>query len=90
MEILKKIGGYLLMIIAILLAMAVLTTLPNSISQSLDRIRKTGTLGIAYFVGTMIVNVIFTLLIIFMIKKGLKLIQNRKKESDDTIDKIGL
>ena len=79
MEILKKIGGYLLMIVAILLSIAIIATSPTSIIKSIHQIQKDGAVGIGYFVGTMIVNILFVLIIFFLIKKGLKLIQNRKK-----------
>jgi hypothetical protein len=82
MKLLKKIGGYLLMIVALLLAIAVLATSPSSIINSIHQIQKDGVVGTGYLVGTMIANLFFVLIIIFMIKKGLKLIQNRKIESD--------
>lgn len=78
MEVLKKIGGYLLMIAAILLAMAVLATTPTSIVESIHQIQKEGTVGSGYLLGTMITSMFFIVIIIFMIKKGLKLIQSRK------------
>ena len=78
MEIVKKIGGYLLMIIATVLAIAVLATLPGSILKSFKQIQETGTIGIAYFVGTLVMNLLFATILFFMIKTGLKLIQNKK------------
>jgi hypothetical protein len=80
MELLKKIGGYLLMIFAILLAIAVLATSPSGIIKSIHKIQKDAVVGIGYLMGTMIANLFFVVIIIFMIKKGLKLIQNRKSE----------
>jgi hypothetical protein len=80
MELLKKIGGYLLMIVAILLAIAILATSPTSIINSIHQIQKDGAAGAGYLAGTMIANLFFVVIIIFMIKKGLKLIQNRKSE----------
>jgi flagellar biosynthesis protein FliQ len=90
MEIFKKIIGYILMVLAIMLAIALLSTLPNSILKSLDQIQENKIDGIAYFIGTMIANVIFTLIIIFMVRKGLKLIQNKKIESNNTSNKLKL
>jgi hypothetical protein len=70
-----KIIGFLLMTIAILLAIAVIATFPNSLLRSLDQIQKDKIFGISYFIGEMMPDLLAVLIIIFMMKKGLRLIK---------------
>ncbi|PKB15289.1 hypothetical protein [Flavobacterium sp. 5] len=89
MEILKKSSGYILILIAILLSIAVIATFPNNIEQCITKFKESGTIGIAYLFGSLIGDVIFIFIILFMIKSGLKLIKKDRK-SNNSIKQIEL
>jgi phosphotransferase system glucose/maltose/N-acetylglucosamine-specific IIC component len=89
METLKKISGYFLIIIAVLLSVSILATFPNSMSQSISKIKESGTVGIAYLIGNLVGDAILILIVVFIGKKGLKLCRNKSK-NDKSIDEIGI
>ena len=89
MEILKKICGYLLIIIATLLLIAVVATLPDGFIKSINRIQESVYMGTGYFVGTLVASAIFILITIFIGKLGMKLIRSKSK-NENSIDEIGL
>lgn len=87
MRILKKICGCFLIIIAALLSVAVVATVPNGFMISINRIKESTSSGIAYLVGTLVGSIIFILIIILIGKLGLKLIRTKSK-SENSIDEI--
>lgn len=77
----KKMGGYILLIIAALLSVAVLVTLPADISRGLSRISASGSIGVTYFAGTIVGNVIFAWIIFYLAKSGLRMIRSKPDEN---------
>jgi uncharacterized membrane protein len=88
MNLLKKLAGISLLIIAAILSLAIVVTFVRSIADSIVEIKKSTSLGISYLLGCIIAIVIFVLITIFLFKKGLKLIKN-PKQPEDSLDDIG-
>jgi Ca2+/Na+ antiporter len=82
MEILKKAAGFFLILIAVSILIAMAATLPNSIEQCTAKFQESGNIGIAYLFGSLIGNAIFILILLFLVKKGLKLIRKTSKSNN--------
>lgn len=89
MKILKIIGGILLLTAAAILSFATLVSFIKAIFDSIREIKEDLATGLGYAFGSAVVVFLMVLLIIFMTKKGLKLIR-KKVEPQDSIDQIGL
>lgn len=89
MKIFKVIIGSLLILIAGLLLIALLFTFPDCINRCITETRKSGSSGIGFIIGTLVGNGIFIVIILFCVKKGLKLIR-KKSPLNNQIDEIGL
>lgn len=89
MILLKKIAGYFLIVIAIVLAMSTLKSGYDTITQTSKKIDKSGiSQGIAYMLGSLVVIVLFILLTIYLLKKGVRLVKSKPKV-EDSIEDIG-
>lgn len=88
MNILKKITGIFLLILAGILSLAALVSFINAITATIDTMGKSTSEGIGYAFGSLFGIVIIGIVIYFMIKIGLKLISKKKVEVE-SIDEIG-
>lgn len=80
MELLKKVGGYLILIIAIIFSMSAIATFPKGILDSIIEIKKDTASGIGFLLGTLVVEVLFIFLILYLFKKGSKLIRTKHEK----------
>ena len=88
MNLLKKLAGIALIIIAAILSVAIVVTFLRSVLDCMIEIKKSTSLGISYLLGSMFAIVIFVIITIYLFKKGLKLIKN-PRQREDSIDDIG-
>lgn len=87
MNILKKIVGVLLLVIAGLLTLSTLYAFIDGIVRTIEKFKDSGAYGVGSAIGTIIASAFFIFIIIYITKKGLKLISNKNKT--DSIDDIG-
>lgn len=89
MNILKKITGYFLILIAGLLSIGTFGTFFQVIIKSIVEIKTSLAEGLGYLFGSLLMLILFVLITIFIMKLGLKLIK-AKAIPEDSIDDIGL
>ncbi len=89
MNIVKKMAGILLLLIAALLSLGTLMSIFGGINDSIREIKKSTTMGISYAFGSLVGAIILVAILYYMIKLGLKLIKG-KSEKIDSIEDIGI
>ena len=89
MNILKKITGVLVLLIAALLSFGTLMSIFGGINDSIKEIKKSTTMGISYAFGSLVGAIILVAIIYYIIKLGLKLIKG-KSPIIDSIEDIGI
>lgn len=89
MRIFKLISGILLLLLSILLSLVTLSaTLKNSIENA-NEIQKTDAEQLGYITGIIIFFSLMVIVIYFLSKFSLKLIQNKPNKKIDEINQIG-
>lgn len=89
MKILKKIAGFLLLAIGLILSFAAFFTMIKGVFiDSVKEINESKSEGIAYLLGTLFFGFLIVLLIRFIFKSGIKLIKPKKIQGDP-IEEIG-
>ena len=89
MNIVKKMAGILLLLIAALLSLGTLMSIFGGINDSIKEIKKSTTMGISYAFGSLVGAIILVAIIYYIIKLGLKLIKG-KSPIIDSIEDIGI
>lgn len=89
MNIVKKMAGILLLLIAALLSLGTLMSIFGGINDSIKEIKKSTTMGISYAFGSLVGAIILVAILYYMIKLGLKLIKG-KSPIIDSIEDIGI
>lgn len=84
----KKILGLLFIAIAIILGLATLAGIPETIRLFLTVFSDNSGYTIGYFIGNLFTNIIFIILVVFLFKLGLKWLKP-KKNNQKEIDHIG-
>ncbi len=88
MNILKKIVGIVLLLLAGLFSLATLLNFIRSVAKIINKNDAYTSYEMGYTIGTFVGILIVLVLIFFMAKFGLKLISN-KKEQLESVDEIG-
>jgi uncharacterized membrane protein len=89
MKILKRILGCILLISTVILSLATVLTLLKSIFDGIKEIQKSTAIGIGFLFGTAMMSLLFAVILFFMFKVSLKLIQSKRIISEDSINDIG-
>ncbi len=76
----KKIAGFLMLVVAVVLCMAALTTFPKGILDSIIEIKKDTASGLGFLFGTLIGIALFTILIVFLFRRGFKFVRRTDKK----------
>jgi protein-S-isoprenylcysteine O-methyltransferase Ste14 len=87
MAVLKKIVGYFLIGVAVLLSISTLLSTMHNFFPTAQAVQRSTVEGIAYIVGTLVGTLILIVLIAILFKAGKRLI--RKPAKIDSIDDIG-
>lgn len=88
MHIFKKISGIFLLLLAALFSLATLLNFINAIAEVIARDKAYTSYELGYTMGTFAGLLIFSALIFFMARFGIKLLK-AKKEELETADQIG-
>ncbi len=88
MNLLKKITGIFLVLLAGILSLVTLISAINATKESIEKIKESTSVGIGYAFGSLFGIIIIGVIIYFMFKMGLKLISKKKIEVE-SIDEIG-
>lgn len=84
----KKILGFIFIVIAIILSLAFLSGIPNTIKLFLALLSNSSGYSIGYFIGNFLITILLLLLSIYLFKLGVNWVKNRPKNSSK-INEIG-
>lgn len=81
MDVLKKIAGFILLLFAGIIGLATLFSIFNTINRCIKKIQSSTAEGLGYVIGSIVGFILVAVVIYFISKLALKLINDKNKDN---------